>query len=94
MSVIFAWLSLKFLNKKYLNVLILSYLFLVITLFTLITKDRSYVYKDNETFTKAEENSPSNVYKYSFTIPIAKAMYSDDESAFYLIYINVFSLSK
>ena len=33
-------------------------------------------------FSKADKNSPSNVYRYSFTIPVAKAMHSNDESAF------------
>ena len=55
----------------------------MIIFFTLVTKDRSYVYENNEIFfSKADKNSPSNVYRYSFTIPVAKAMYSKDESAF------------
>ena len=94
LSVLFAWFSLRFLNIKYLNVFILSCLILVITFFTIIMLDRSYVYKDNETFfSGAEKNSPTNVFKYSFSIPIAKAIHSNDDSAFLynlyqLYYIN------
>ena len=83
LSILFGWFSLKFINKKYFNLFILSFSLLVIVFFTLVTKDRSYVYENNEIFfSKADKNSPSNVYKYSFTIPVAKAMHSDDESAF------------
>ena len=83
LSILFGWFSLKFINKKYLNVFILSFSLLVIVFFTLLTKDRSYVYENNEIFfSKADKNSPSNVYRYSFTIPVAKAMHSKDESAF------------
>ena len=96
LPVLFAWLSLTLINKKYLNVFILGSLVLVITLFTIITIDRSHVYKNNETFfSEAEKNSPTNVYKYSFTIPIAKAISSNNDSAFlynlyqlYYIYPN------
>ena len=96
LSLLFAWLSLKFINKKYLNVLIFSFLALILTFFTIIMIDRSYVYKDNETFfSEAEKNSPTNVYKYSFSIPIAKAVHSNDDSVFlynlyqlYYIYPN------
>ena len=88
LSVLFAWLSLRLLNIKYLNVFILSCLILVITFFIIIMLDRSYVYKDNETFfSEAEKNSPTNVFKYSFSIPIAKAINSNNDSAFlYNIY--------
>ena len=42
-------------------------------------------------FLEAEKNSPTNVYRYSFTIPIAKAIHSNDESAFlFNIYQLVF----
>ena len=83
LSILFGWCSLKFINKKYLNVLVLSSSLLMIIFFTVVTKDRSYVYENNEIFfSKADKNSPSNVYRYSFTIPVAKAMYSNDESAF------------
>ena len=93
LSVLFAWLSLKFLNKKYLNVFIIGSLFLVISFFTIITKDRSYVYKDNETFfSETEKNSPSNVYKYTYTIHILKAMHSNNESAFLFNIYQLYSL--
>ena len=87
-SILFAWLSLKFLNKKYLNVLILGFKFLVITFFTVIMIDRSYVYKNNEIFfSEAENNSPSNVYRYTFTVPLLKSIYLKDEKTFlYSIY--------
>ena len=96
LSVLFAWISLRLLNIKYLNLFILSCLILVITFFTIIMLDRSYVYKDNETFfSEAEKNSPTNVFKYSFSIPIAKAINSNNDSAFlynlyqlYYIYPN------
>ena len=39
-------------------------------------------------FSEAEKNSPTNVYRYSFTIPIAKAIQSNDESAFLFNFIN------
>ena len=96
LSILFSWLSLRLINKKYLNVFILGSLVLVITLFTIITIDRSYVYKNNETFfSEAEKNSPTNVFIIFFYNTNSKAIQSNDESAFlynlyqlYYIYPN------
>ena len=93
LSILIAWLSLKFLNKNYLNIFILSFQFLVIIFFTIILIDRSYVYRNNEFFfSEADKNSPSNVYRYSFTIPLQKAVYHNDESAFLYNMYQLYSL--
>ena len=92
-SIIFAWLSLKFIKNKYLNYFILSFQFLVITFFIIIIIDRSYIYKNNEIFfSELEKNSPSNVHRYSFTIPIQKSISSEDESAFLYNIYQLYSL--
>ena len=93
LSIVFAWLSLKFIKNKYLNFFILSFQFLVITFFIIIIIDRSYIYKNNEIFfSELEKNSPSNVHRYSFTIPIQKSISSEDESAFLYNIYQLYSL--
>ena len=93
LSILFAWLSLKFIKNKYLNFFIIGFQFLVISFFTIIIIDRSHVYKNNEIFfTEAEKNSPTNVYRYSFTIPIQKSIASNDENAFLYNIYQLYSL--
>ena len=80
-SLLFAWLSIKFYKKKYLNIAIFSSMVVTLVLFTLIKKDRSLVYEYNTKFyVKAYENSPENYYHYSFTVPLANALVKNNET--------------
>ena len=80
-SIIFAWLSIKFYKKKYFNIAIFGSMIVTLVLFTLIKKDRSLVYEYNtKFFVKAYENSPENYYHYSFTVPLSNALVENNET--------------
>ena len=68
LSILLSWFFIKLINKKYLNTLISGVCAITFIFFTLITLDRSKVYKNNITFfTKAHENSPNNAHEYFFS---------------------------
>ena len=80
-SIIFAWLSIKFYKIKYFNIAIFGSMVVTLVLFTLIKKDRSLVYEYNtKFFVKAYENSPENYYHYSFTVPLSNALVENNET--------------
>ena len=82
-SILFAWLSIKFYKKKYFNITILSSMIVVLVLFSIIKRDRSYVYEYNKKFfVEAYNNSPDNYYHYSFTVPLSEAIVEDNESQY------------
>ena len=75
LSILLAWLFIKLINEKYLNTFISGVCAITLIFFTLITLDRSKVYKDNLTFfTKAHENSPNNAHEYFFSVPLVEGM--------------------
>ena len=83
LSILFAWLSIKFLKKKYFNVAITSSLLVTLILFAIIKKDRSLVYEYNtKFFVEAYKNSPENYYHYNFTVPLANAIVEDNEKKY------------
>ena len=82
-SILFAWLSIKFYKKKFFNITVLTSMVVILILFSIIKKDRSYVYEYNKKFfVEAYNNSPENYYHYSFTVPFSEAIVENNEKIY------------
>ena len=93
LSILIAWLFIKLIDKKYFNVFVSGIFVMTLVFLTLITFDRSKVYKDNITFfSKAHENSPTNAFEYFFSMPMVEAMKNEDKTKYFFNLYQLYSL--
>ena len=93
LSILAAWLIIKSTDKRYFNIFISSIFAMTLIFLTLITFDRSKVYKDNLTFfSKAHENSPTNAFEYFFSMPMIEAIKNKDKTQYLFNLYQLYSL--
>ena len=93
LSILIAWLLIKLIDKKYFNVFIFGIFAMILIFSTLITLDRSKVYKDNLTFfSKAHENSPTNAFEYFYSMPMVEAMKNKDKTQYLFNLYQLYNL--
>ena len=82
-SLLLAWVFSKFFNHLYKKTLILSFYFLVLISSIFVLSDRSKVYTNNTVFmTLTDENSPKNVFRYSFGVEMRDAILKNDMTTY------------
>ena len=82
-SLLLAWIFNKFFNHLYKKTLILSFYGLIILSSVFVLYDRSKVYINNTVFmTLTDENSPKNVFRYSFGVEMRDAILKNDMTTY------------
>ena len=82
-SLLLAWMFNKFFNHLYKKTLILSFYGLIILSSVFVLYDRSKVYINNTVFmTLTDENSPKNVFRYSFGVEMRDAILKNDMTTY------------
>ena len=82
-SLLLAWMFNKFFNHLYKKTLILSFYGLIILSSIFVLYDRSKVYINNTVFmTLTDENSPKNVFRYSFGVEMRDAILKNDMTTY------------
>ena len=82
-SLLLAWIFNKFFNHLYKKTLILGFYFLILLSSVFILYDRSKVYINNTVFmTLTDENSPKNVFRYSFGVEMRDAILKNDMTTY------------
>ena len=78
-SILLFWILKNFSNHLYKKTFVLSFCLLVLFFSIFILHDRSKVYINNSVFmNQTDENSPRNVFRYSFTVDMRDAVISED----------------
>ena len=82
-SLLLAWIFNKFFNHLYKKTLILSFYGLILISSIFVLYDRSKVYINNTVFmTLTDENSPKNVFRYSFGVEMRDAILKNDMTTY------------
>ena len=93
LSILSAWILIKFKNRKFLKYVVTGLALLIITFFVHIKIDRSLVYKNNKAFFyKAYENSPSNYHEYFFSVPLQDAIVEQNPSKYMFNLYQLYNL--
>ena len=78
-SILLFWILKNFSNHLYKKTFVYSFCLLVLSFSIFIMHDRSKVYINNSVFmNQTDENSPRNVFRYSFTVDMRDAIISEN----------------
>ena len=92
-SLLLAWMFNKFFNHLYKKTLILSFYGLIILSSVFVLYDRSKVYINNTVFmTLTDENSPKNVFRYSFGVEMRDAILKNDMTTYRFNLYQIYQL--